>query len=348
MNINMSTLESRLYRCPTSDYDITFDIWGFPSVISADELISPRPLGPTHMLILHADPTHPTPSASFLDKKPRNPQMLQTKKPLPPLPYSNVIEIPINDLIFCLNVPNLSPSLHTTTKRRPALPPRLHKELPRVLLGPVPHLETFPDLVVYLHTQNQAELFRKLIPEWIRDSVHPLRDLSDDVPWDGNEMVGSSLHSAHPRISSGIGRVPTLARRRPRQLFGKLLPGYVGSGSSLESVGSMMTTTTSRSLYLGNESIYERTFISIIQDIATASHDHSITPSASVYDEGNRNHDCGRDPLLHTVLRLNSLLDNLEYIGHFRKGLWCELDFYRMVLVRAISWRARIDGEESD
>ena len=60
----------------------------------------------------------------------------------------------------------------------PPLPPHPPtQELPHVLLDPVSHLETFPELVaVNLHTQNQPECFSRLVPEWIRDALHPLRD----------------------------------------------------------------------------------------------------------------------------------------------------------------------------
>lgn len=45
--------------------------------------------------------------------------------------------------------------------------------MPRVLLR-VKSLAAFPALIVYLHTKNQAELFRVLIPQWICDVLHPL------------------------------------------------------------------------------------------------------------------------------------------------------------------------------
>ncbi|KIJ91482.1 hypothetical protein K443DRAFT_686026 [Laccaria amethystina LaAM-08-1] len=73
--------------------------------------------------------------------------------------YREVIELRINDLIFILNAPNLA---HSKAPDTPLLPRRLQMELPRVLMY-LPHLDTFPELVIYLHTKNQAELFRKII-----------------------------------------------------------------------------------------------------------------------------------------------------------------------------------------
>ncbi|KIJ98589.1 hypothetical protein K443DRAFT_680612 [Laccaria amethystina LaAM-08-1] len=52
--------------------------------------------------------------------------------------YPEVIELPINDLIFILNAPNLA---HSKAADTPLLPRRLQKELPRVLMY-IPHLDT--------------------------------------------------------------------------------------------------------------------------------------------------------------------------------------------------------------
>ena len=50
----------------------------------------------------------------------------------------------------------------------------------------------------------------------------------------------------------------------------------------------------------------------------------------------------GSDPLLQTVVLLNALRDNLEYLGCFGPAVWQELEFYRKLLVRAVSFRARV------
>ncbi|KIJ90626.1 hypothetical protein K443DRAFT_686648, partial [Laccaria amethystina LaAM-08-1] len=98
---------------------------------------------------------------------PVDPQGISPRLQKNVITYPEVIELPVNDLIFILNVPNLAPSKAPDT---PFLLRRLHKELLQVLMY-VPHLDTFPKLVICLHTKNQAGLF---IPERIRDLIHPL------------------------------------------------------------------------------------------------------------------------------------------------------------------------------
>ncbi|KAK0460596.1 uncharacterized protein EV420DRAFT_1267696 [Desarmillaria tabescens] len=107
-----------------------------------DKLISPRPLGPTHILVIV--------DASEISETASQKRTLRARS----------IQMPINDLLFKLNMPNLS--------KEPKLPPRMHKELPRVGIR-VPHIETFRFLVVFLHTRNRIELMRAVLPEWIRD-----------------------------------------------------------------------------------------------------------------------------------------------------------------------------------
>ena len=58
----------------------------------------------------------------------------------------------------------------------------------------VPHLDTFPELVIYLHTKNQAAMFRKIIPKWIRDLIHPrpgpvVPSPSGGVPTESRAMI---------------------------------------------------------------------------------------------------------------------------------------------------------------
>ena len=108
-----------------------------------DRTISPRPLRATHSLIAYD---------------------------LPPLGgyFHKCVESPINDLLFVANCPNLA-----TVEYYGSLPRRMESKLPRILVR-VKNIETWPELVVYLHTKNQAGLFRTLVPEWIRDLVHPL------------------------------------------------------------------------------------------------------------------------------------------------------------------------------
>jgi hypothetical protein len=109
-----------------------------------DLLISPRPLGPTHLLVAHDTET----LSGY---------------------FPRIIECPINDLAFAANCPNM----HRSGAHARLLPHRSQHELPRVLLR-VPTLAALPEFVAYLHTKNQAALFRACVAEWIRDAVHPI------------------------------------------------------------------------------------------------------------------------------------------------------------------------------
>jgi len=339
-----ASIEKRLQDNPTSDFDIMFDIRGHPIVVSNEKLISPRPLGPTHILVVHADPDRPTDQALTTGT---HSHPTRSKKPLPPLPYSTVIELPINDLLFILNVPNIPTPAYKHDHPIPSpLPPRLHKELPRVLLGPVPHLETFPELVVYLHTQNQAELFRRLIPEWIRDALHPLRDTGDHPRADRGDTVLNPF-SWDANSSSSRGRTRVL----PRML------GILRPTSPSPSVDSLLTSRSSvDSCSSGKDSV--ALFTSVMQDLVSITQDHSAPTGSGggeddkyYYDvDGDGEHGSkpvqsacvSADPLLQTLVLLNALRDNLEYFGCFGPAVWQELEFYRKLLVRAVSFRARV------
>ncbi|KAG5726390.1 hypothetical protein E4T56_gene9329 [Termitomyces sp. T112] len=274
-----------------SPYDYSVDVWDTIRLSTADKLISPRPLGPTHILIVHSEP-EPSRILQSVTRSRRKPVRRMKSSPL-----SNVVEIPVNDLLFVLNAPNLS----STT---PTLPPRLQKELPRVVMY-VPHTETFPELVVYLHTQNQAELFRKLIPEWIRDIMHPLPAIPD-----------TSTNSA---LSSND--MKTIART-PLQLLGLFIPvSTLGHGTETLAVAQYDSRPRSK---------YRRTVKSVAEEITKA--------ALTSCDEQEV------DPILFSVAQLNALKDNLEYLGYFEEDLWHELDVYREVLIRAVSCRAKIQG----
>ncbi|TFK28304.1 hypothetical protein FA15DRAFT_634213 [Coprinopsis marcescibilis] len=116
-----------------------------------EALISPRQLGPTHILVAY-------------ESRPRRAS-------------GRICEMPINDFLFAMNVPNLAPRKDEDGASLPPIPRRIHGDLHRVLIA-VPHLLTFPELVVYLHNKNQAELFRKIVPQWIHDIMHPLPSIS--------------------------------------------------------------------------------------------------------------------------------------------------------------------------
>lgn len=260
----------------TPDEGFPLDIWGTPLLSTTDKLISPRPLGPTHILLVHA---HSVPSTFVIGTTAR-----RTKKHTA---SPKVIELPINDLLFLMSVPNLTSGV-------PALPRRLHKELPRVVMY-VPHLATFPELVIYLHTMNQAELFRALIPEWIRDLMHPLPSLALN--------------------SGGIAEAEKNTSCKARQLF-----GIFGCRRSPNHTSYVKLLSLSEG---------GRTINSISREIC------EIAATA----EGS-----GNDPVLHAACLLDALRDNLDYIGYYGQALWNELDICREILVRAVSWKAKIDN----
>ncbi|KAH9474390.1 hypothetical protein JR316_0012848 [Psilocybe cubensis] len=183
---------------------------GIPNLSTLDKLISPRQLGPTHILVVYASqPTKNTYSRAqkrdglntFRDTRCRT-------MVAPTLP--EVLEVPINDLLFLVNVPNLIPN--GSFGDLAILPPRLQNELPKVLLH-VPHLETFPELMVYLHTKNQAALFRSIITEWVRDLIHPL-------PQSPQAM---NIMSDLDTTTSSCGLV-SMETSKAKRIFGRLVP----------------------------------------------------------------------------------------------------------------------------
>ncbi|KAF9457907.1 hypothetical protein BDZ94DRAFT_1227258 [Collybia nuda] len=273
----MTSIENRL---ASAEGGLSLDIWSSMTLSTADKLISPRPLGPTHILIAH----NALPKTNF-ESLPENRPLRRKKSST--LIFPKVLELPINDLLFALNVPNLSPTI-------PALPRRLFKELPRVFMF-VPHLETFAELVVYLHTKNQAELFRKLVPEWMRDIMHPL------------PTAGSAVSMAESR---GVGC-------RAGRFFGMLVSGSA-SDSSLDQDRPVSGEP-------------ERSIDFIAREVAEAECSLALPGSSA-------------DPLFKTTSRLDALRDNLDYIGYFGRDVWNELETCREILVRAVSWKAKVEG----
>lgn len=83
------------------------------------------------------------------------------------------VTIPINDLLFTLNVPNLGVTWSTSAFPSGGLPRRLDDN-PQCISMQVPHLETFPELVRYIHSKDQDHFFRELIPQWMTSLIYPL------------------------------------------------------------------------------------------------------------------------------------------------------------------------------
>ncbi|KAF8177691.1 hypothetical protein BJ912DRAFT_930275 [Pholiota molesta] len=274
-----------------SDDQTSYDISSKLILLNqADVLVSPRELGATHMLVVHALPSKV--SANTLSRGRRR----------PPSVHAEVLELPINDLIFIANVPNLCYDMKEGCYI-PILPRRLPKALPRVLL-PVPDLNTFPALILYLHTQNQAALFRALIPDWARDVMYPLPqpprpavDCEDFAPYSQCCVpIGPGPHNV--KISFDLAMCtstsPTFKVTIPRARLGRV--------RTVDSVGA---------------------------EVAEA--------SASI-----ENTDSPDEAVRAIVMSLDGFRDNLEYIGYFKNDLWVELTAYRRILLSALSHQARV------
>ncbi|KDQ32609.1 hypothetical protein PLEOSDRAFT_1098609 [Pleurotus ostreatus PC15] len=306
----MNSIDNKL-NINVSPEGITFDIWGDLRLSSTEKVISPRPLGPTHILVVHQGPLQRTPSRA------RNSQ----RESVP-----DSLELPINDLLFVLNVPNLSPP-NRSLSEVPAriLPHRLHKELPRVLLC-VPHLYTFHELVVYLHTKNQAALFRKIIPEWIRDLMHPLPVA---IPVCSSSIAQRSESGSLTPGLSMYQHAPLRKRSTLLSLFDSSSPIAEDANSSAESLlGLPLAMTASFNGSCSSLIDADRSTLSIAKEIA----DIAMTNYPS------------DDVLVRTVSGLDALSDNLEYLGYFGKSLWGELLTYKEILVRAIRYKSRLDA----
>lgn len=311
----MSSITNRL-MAPGND---VLDIWGTPDLSTPDKLISPRPLGATHLLVVYAS------QPSTLITKPMDKKATLTRREAnTTMVYPQLLEIPINDLLFILNVPNLAASApDRTPTSSPILPRRLHKELPRVLMH-VPHLDTFPELMVYIHTKNQAELFRRLIPEWVRDLMHPLPSVAAMMSANSNIPIMSDGRNA---LKRGVNHI---------QLLGRL----VSASSSSSSLDSLVSTSSPRSSTSSGSSEPERTIDLIAREVAEASY----TPPAAFTAFSS----AGADPLVRATASLNALRDNLEYLGYYGKSIWNELDVCREILIRAVSCKARVGKVEAE
>lgn len=182
----------------------------------------------------------------------------------------------------------------------------------------VPHLRTFAEIVVYLHTKNQAALFRALIPEWARDIVHPLPPAPDFSPnvslgdIEEGECVPSSLYCAGSARSLG-GNVGRLFKsrvfggsKRPKCDIPPLLVSQENMARSVHTIGVEMAEAAGRQ---------------------PAEDDDALSAIAETLD---------------------ALSDNLSYLGYFNKALWNESNVYRAIVMYAISYRARIALEDEE
>ena len=287
----------------------TYNIsWDVANLSTRDVLISPRPLGPTHICVLIEDEKIFRAcggGGGGIAVKQNHP--LHTK----------TVDQPINDLLFILNAPNLLPAdAHSGVSALSALPRRLHKELPRVGIR-VPHLDTFPALVVYLHTKNQAELFRKVIPEFIRDIMHPLFAPKYIKTGLLEEATLSSLSSLDGResIRSSVGGLTSTGP-------GATLSRWIILPFKKTGLGSVVPdSVTPANLNLDN-----RRMLVTSAEVDTLAKE--IVHVTMALGEG--------DILIQTASTLNALRDNLLFVGYLEHMLWEELELSRQVLLRAI------------
>lgn len=274
-------------------------IWTQAPLSTQDILISPRPLEATHILVIYTIDPSSTPRPADTQRT-----VHRRKTPI----YPEVMELPINDLLFVLNVPNLLPNSRESFK--PILPRRLHKEMPRIMMQ-VPHLQTFPELVIYLHTKNQAELFRKLIPDWIRDLMHPL------PPIPPPSTVSSTTSTENKTTPAPPAPAPCF---HPRKLLVMLISA---SGSKKKTWCWHTLTPALSSVPTSVEP--KRSVSSIAAEIGQTALEYA-----------------SEEAVLHTATLLDGLCDNLSHIGYFGKDLWHELDLSRDILRRAVSYQAKI------
>ncbi|KIJ95346.1 hypothetical protein K443DRAFT_683080 [Laccaria amethystina LaAM-08-1] len=105
--------------------------------------------------------------------------------------------------------------------------------------------------------------------------------------------------------------------------------GLLVSGSS--STTSVDTTGSTSSAISTPPPEPNRAVKSISEEIAQVSSTFSLTEA--------------EDSLFQTAARLDALRDNLCHIGYFNRTLWNELDVCRDIVLRSISWKARLDME---
>ncbi|KAF5325376.1 hypothetical protein D9619_009959 [Psilocybe cf. subviscida] len=324
--------------------DVSIDIWSSRSLSTQDKLISPRPLGPTHILVvsqLHRDRDSDANSSA-----------------------DNVVELPVNDLLFILNVPNLRTS-RRNGQSTSALPRRLHKEMPRVALR-VPALETFPDVVIYLHTKDRDDLFNQLIPEWIRgvicphmpasvspSTLKPLADASTRVRNTDDELSGSQCLST---LGFGLGlNVASKARGSVKRLFrpiptialehhpGSTRPKCTPAVVELALPDSMLIQKRQndqrcKSIATAAKEIADAfsSFGSYTDKVDLEAMDVNPRDLRTPSDTHPGDNGFPSDVLKLIAAKLNALAENFTYLGYFERALWLELNMYRDVIAEAL------------
>lgn len=173
--------------------------------LSSEQIcVSPRPLGPTHTLVLYSE------------------------RPSPTGIYPRTIEMPIEALLFALHCPNLK------VPRGARIPYRRQSVMPRVLLR-VRHLASFPALVVYMHTRDHERLFRSILPPFITDALDLLflekktttfhrvaQDLATQGTYDVLVQAGSTISGLRINIED-VGLKETMLDAKVELIFRVLI-----------------------------------------------------------------------------------------------------------------------------
>lgn len=135
-------VNASLARHSTQDKGKTsdFQTWPRRTFSTGHQLVSPQPLGPTHLLIIPDSIVQPN------------------KKRV-------CLECPVNGLILLINCPNIA--------NPAALTHHTPGDLARVLIN-VPHAKPFAHLVAYFHTRDQVALFKQLLPGWLWELLRQL------------------------------------------------------------------------------------------------------------------------------------------------------------------------------
>ncbi|EIW79755.1 hypothetical protein CONPUDRAFT_166468 [Coniophora puteana RWD-64-598 SS2] len=264
---NTSDAQSPVFTSQSSTHSLPLEAPFNPS--TSETTTSRRPIGPTHILVLFVAGSHDS-----------RPALLQ----------------PINDTLFALHVPNLT-DLSVLPKYRP-------DTLPFVFMR-VCKLDGWHDLLVWIHTRNQAKLMRSVLPEWIRDLLHPL-------PRDAVVDDGCTKRRKRKRaiLDAATGSLPKLN-----------IPQSV-----LKLSGTCSRRILRKKLIHVNPSGSVRTVDTIAREISELDEMHEGSTSS----------------LINTMKRLNTLKDNLEEIGYYGRELWVEVGTAWGILLKALTYQAEM------
>lgn len=256
-----------------------------------DVFVSPKPLQPTHLLACH-------------DTAPANGI------------YFRLVECPVNALLLLASCPNLDGGVRVPGSRGAGyMPSRMHRALPKVLLR-VPDLDTIAPLVVYLHTRNQAELMRMVVPaQWIRDLLHPLPSAAPEEIDEGQD----ENRSLRDRIQGSPTKRKGRKLDRARSPFRQATNLFMNLNTSLTELVSHAAPPLTAS----------RTAEAVAMEIA----ERCVADSLGL-------------DLARALQQLGGLRQNMEVLGYFGRELWGEVQANWEILVKALNCTALFDARD--